>query len=62
MSKEREQAHEIIGEIEDAIRKANPTVDKIAEKNEGNVLLYGKDYYSIESYLVRILKKVNSNG
>lgn len=49
-------AHEIIDLIEDAIRKAHPTIDVKASRLMGNTLLHGEDYYNLENEIAEILR------
>jgi len=51
-----ELAHELIDTVEHAIRTANPEVDAIASRTEGNTLLYGENYYTTEDAIKRILR------
>ncbi len=56
-SKYEKLAAEIIDEVENAIRQANPEVEAIASEKEGNTLLYGQVYYDLENYIASILEK-----
>lgn len=47
----------IIGIIERAIREAHPEVDEIASKCEGNTLLHGEAYYTLEDYVAEMLRE-----
>lgn len=56
LQKERTLASEIIDIVEDAIRKAHPSVNKIGKGCQGNTLLYGEKYYDLEDTLTKILR------
>lgn len=47
----------IIDKVENAIRETHPEVDKIASKCEGNTLLHGEAYYTLEDDIAETLKE-----
>jgi len=58
MDKFQRLAHEIIDLVEDAVRKAHPTVDTKASRLKGNTLLYGENYYNLENEIAEILRGI----
>jgi len=47
----------IIDKVEHAIRETHPEVDKIASKCEGNTLLHGEAYYTLEDDIAETLRE-----
>jgi len=47
----------IIDMVEYAIRKAHPEVDEKASKYEGNTLLHGEAYYTLEDEVSNFLRE-----
>ena len=58
MDKSQRLAHEIIDLVEDAIRKAHPTIDAKASRLKENTLLYGENYYNLEDEIAEILRRI----
>jgi hypothetical protein len=56
MDKFQRLAHEIIDLVENAIRKAHPTIDARASQLTGNTLLHGENYYNLEDQIAEILR------
>ena len=57
MDRFQELAAAIIDMVEYAIRKAHPEVDEIASKCEGNTLLRGEAYYTLEDEVSNFLRE-----
>ena len=57
MDRFQELAANIIDMVEYAIRKAHPEVDEIASKCEGNTLLRGEAYYTLEDKVSNLLRE-----
>jgi hypothetical protein len=47
----------IIDMVENAIREVHPEVDEIASKCEGNTLLHGEAYYTLEDDIAVMLRE-----
>lgn len=47
-----------IDSVEDKIRERYPEIEKIGSKAEGNTLLHGDDYYSLEDDLIARTKEI----
>ena len=60
MSRYRDIARQIVGLIEQRMRQANPDIEGIAAKTEGNRLLRAQDYHQLEAELAEILSQVTS--
>jgi len=52
-------AANIIDKVESAIRKTHPEVDEIASKCEGNTLLHGEAYYTLEDSIAETLRQIH---
>jgi len=50
-------AASIIDMVEYAIRKVHPEIDKIASDCEGNTLLHGESYYTLEDKVSNFLRE-----
>ncbi|MEM2921188.1 MAG: hypothetical protein QXF26_02595 [Candidatus Bathyarchaeia archaeon] len=57
MDKFQRVAATIIDKVEHAIRDMHPEVDKIASKFEGNTLLHGEAYYTLEDDIAETLRE-----
>lgn len=57
MDRFQELAANIIDMVEYAIRKTHPEVDEIASKCEGNTLLHGEAYYTLEDKVSNLLRE-----
>lgn len=57
MDKFQRLAAEIIDMVEYAIRTAHQEVEMLASKQEGNTLLHGESYYSLEDEIAERLRE-----
>lgn len=58
MDKFQRFAHEIIDLVENAIRKAHPTIDAKTSRLKENTLLHGENYYNLEDEIAEILRRI----